>query len=319
MTEEQEEQSKPFQGFGQLILTRPWIALVLLFVFVAAIAWLVHRLSLEGVEEASYKGASVKFFPHESTGANIDRYVFVVSPQGWVKSPVEIRKGDTLRILAGGSVTIDMFDIIRYSRIRNRIEKEIQKKINADWSRRSPEDYYDDERIARAAKQIFAEEALPCHGMSNPALTVEERLLPCRGWTGPDGYPGEAGQAGYPDTAFAGRTGKKISPQNPFGSLIGTFDSPADPSCNIYEIEKFEPRCIPSRQANTFVVGSEFPAHGGEFSVDQLQGWKEGERRPLWLIVNDVFDDSHKFPEKFYVDNLGSFYVEVEIRHAKQK
>jgi hypothetical protein len=211
-----------------------------------------------------------------------------------------------------------MFDIIRYSRIRNRIEKEILKKIVTDWNVHSPEDYYNDPRLARVEKQIFLEEALPCHNFNNAFTSVEERLLPCRGWTGPDGYPGENAQSGYPDTAVGSRTNKKISPQNPFGALIGTFDSPADPSCSIFEIEKFEPRCIPSRQASTFVGGSEFPARGGECSVNEL-GWKEGERKNLWLIVNHVLDDGHKFPEKFYVDNLGSFYVEVDITHSKQK
>jgi hypothetical protein len=323
MADASEGNTGQLHWFGQLLLTRPWFALLFFVVSVvaiaAAIAWLVHRLSREpALEELSYNGATVKFFQRESAGGGVERYVFVVSPQGWVKSPVEVSKGDRLRILAGGSVTIDMFDIVRYSRIRNRIEKVISKKIKADWSHRSPEDFYDSPLVARDSKQIFKEEALPCQGMTDLSLTVEERLLPCRGWTGPSGYPGESAQAGYPDTAFVGRTGKKISPQNPFGALIGTFDSPADPSCSVYEIEKFEPRCIPTRQASTFLIGSEFPAHGGEFPVDQLS-WKEGEQKNLWLIVNDVLDDGHKFPEKFYVDNLGSFYVEVEIKHAEPK
>jgi hypothetical protein len=317
MAETKQNQLQDIHRLWWVIFTKPWIALLLLFAFVVALTWLVYRFSREGVSEFSYKGVAIKFFPHESISGDVDRYVFVVSPQGWVKSPVEVNKGDTLRILAGGSITIDVFDIIRYSRTRNRIEKEIQKRIKADWSQRSPEDFYSDPRIARAARQIFSEEALPCHGVTSDS-SAEERLIPCRGWTGPDGYPGEPALAGYPDTAYAARTGKKISPQNPFGALIGTFDSPADPSCSIYEIEKFEPRCIPSRQANTFLVGSEFPAHGGEFPVDQLT-WKEGERKSLWLIVNDALDDAHKFPEKFYVDNLGSFYVEVEIQHEKKK
>lgn len=318
MAEDEKANAGEFHWIAQTALTRPWAALALLAALVIGLSVLVTFLAHAGVEEASYKGATLKFFPHETTNKNVDRYVFVVSPQGWVKSPVEIKKGDTLRILAGGSIAIDMFDIVRYSRIRNKIEKEISRKVVADWSLHTPEDYYNNPKLANAEKKIFAEEGLPCHSSNVSTASVEERLLPCRGWTGPDGYPGEGAQAGYPDTAFGSRTQKKISPQNPFGALIGTFDSPADPSCSIYEIEKFEPRCIPPRQSNTFVVGSEFPAHGGEFPVDQLN-WKQGEEKNLWLIVNDVLDDGHKFPEKFYVDNLGSFYVEVEITHSRQK
>lgn len=130
--------------------------------------------------------------------------------------------------------------------------------------------------------------SVPEHYFSTD-LTKEERdkLRLLRPWNGPNGND-EARIKLY-ENAFAGRTAKKIMPSAPFGALIGAVTEKAgDP---------------PKRQ-DVFLIGKNY---GGE----EFKSQKEGE---LWFNVNDVWDEEDtEYPNKFYDDNVGYFWVKVLI------
>jgi hypothetical protein len=106
-----------------------------------------------------------------------------------------------------------------------------------------------------------------------------------RGWTGPEG---DAGPGGIDDAAYTGRTGNKLIPDAPFGLLLGS----------VYHGTHAPPR----REA--FQVGARW------------RGAWSGPAGTLRFAVNDVWDaEDQRFPDKFYVDNLGFFLVRVVIPH----
>jgi hypothetical protein len=105
-----------------------------------------------------------------------------------------------------------------------------------------------------------------------------------RGWSGPDGYEG---LDGITDAAYPARTANKLVPQAPFGVLLGAVH---------------EGTRDPQRQ-EAFLIG----AHSSkDLAADGT----------LWFAVNDVWDaQDQRFPDKFYVDNLGFFLVRVLVSH----
>jgi hypothetical protein len=124
-------------------------------------------------------------------------------------------------------------------------------------------------------------------------LTKEERdrLRLLRPWNGPEGN--EEIQIKFYENAFAGRTAKKIIPSAAFGALIGAVTEKASDS--------------PKKQ-EAFLIGKNF---GGE----ELAALKDGE---LWFNVNDVWDEGDtEYPNKFYDDNVGYFWVKVLITPGK--
>ncbi|HYJ80026.1 MAG TPA: hypothetical protein VEW03_10515 [Longimicrobiaceae bacterium] len=106
-----------------------------------------------------------------------------------------------------------------------------------------------------------------------------------RGWTGPEG---EEAPGGITDAAYPARTENKLVPNAPFGMLIGAVHRGThDP---------------PRRTA--FLVGGRWRDH-----------WS-GPAGTLRFAVNDVWDgEDERFPDKFYVDNLGFFLVRVVVPH----
>ena len=104
-----------------------------------------------------------------------------------------------------------------------------------------------------------------------------------RGWTGPEGY---LGPTGVIDAAYPARTENKLVPRAPFGLLVGAIHEGTDDPA--------------SREA--------FPA-GARWRAE----WT-GPAGTLRFAVNDVWDDEDdRFPDKFYVDNFGFFFVRVAI------
>lgn len=111
-------------------------------------------------------------------------------------------------------------------------------------------------------------------------------LAVTRGWTGPDGYPGREGVI---DAAYTARTANKLMPDAPLGVLIAAVHQ--------------GDQALTRREQ--FVVG------GRSRSV-----WT-GPAGTLRFAVNDVWDaDDDRFPDKFYVDNLGFFFVRVVVSHG---
>jgi len=107
-----------------------------------------------------------------------------------------------------------------------------------------------------------------------------------RGWTGPDGYPGREGVV---DAAYAARTENKLIPDAPLGLLIGGVHQ-----------------------------GTEGPLRREQLQVGgRWRGVWTGAAGTLWFAVNDIWDeDDDRFPDKFYVDNLGFFFVRVVVSHG---
>lgn len=107
-----------------------------------------------------------------------------------------------------------------------------------------------------------------------------------RGWTGPEGYPGPGGVV---DAAYAARTANKLIPEAPLGVLIGAVHQ-----------------------------GAEGPQRRDPFQVGGR--WRSvwsGPTGTLWFAVNDIWDsEDDRFPDKFYVDNLGFFFVRVVVSHG---
>jgi hypothetical protein len=107
-----------------------------------------------------------------------------------------------------------------------------------------------------------------------------------RGWTGPEGYPGPGGVV---DAAYAARTANKLIPEAPLGVLVGAVHQ-----------------------------GGEGPQRRDQFQVGGR--WRSvwsGPAGTLWFAVNDIWDgEDDRFPDKFYVDNLGFFFVRVLVSHG---
>jgi len=134
--------------------------------------------------------------------------------------------------------------------------------------------------------------SVPEHYFSSD-LTKEERdkLRLLRPWNGPNGNDETKIKAF--ENAFAGRTAKKIMPSAPFGALIGAVTETVNE---------------PPRKQEAFLIGRNY---GGE----EFSSQKDGE---LWFNVNDVWDEGDtEYPNKFYDDNVGHFWVKVLITPGK--
>jgi hypothetical protein len=115
-------------------------------------------------------------------------------------------------------------------------------------------------------------------------LTAAERqsvILP-RPWTDPNGFD----ELMVPPGAFAGRKLKRVVLNSPLGALIGAITSSGkNPS-----------------SSDAFVIGTDMSGRALPVTTD-------GE---LWFSVNDVWDDDNPtYPQKFYDDNVGFYWVKV--------
>lgn len=118
-------------------------------------------------------------------------------------------------------------------------------------------------------------------------FTPEQKyaIRPAWSWNGPDG------NRATKDLSFPARREKTIIPNANYGALLGAIRESGI--------------TVPNRQ-DAFVVGT----HTDGFVVKQ-----SGK---LYFTVNDVWDDKDpSFPEKFYIDNVGFFYVKVTVSPAK--
>jgi hypothetical protein len=124
-------------------------------------------------------------------------------------------------------------------------------------------------------------------------LTPEDRftmgqkasIRPVWSWNGPNG------NVATQDLSFPARRQKTIIATANYGTLLGAIRETGIST--------------PDRH-DAFIVG----AHRDGFTVK--------ESGKLYFTVNDVWDDKDPtFPEKFYIDNIGSFYVKVTVTPAK--
>lgn len=132
--------------------------------------------------------------------------------------------------------------------------------------------------------------SVPEHYFSTD-LTKEEQdqLKLLRPWTGPNGNE----EIKVYENAFAGRITKRIIPSAPLGALIGAVTEKVNN--------------LPNKQ-DAFLIGKNY---GGEEFYSQ----KDGE---LWFNINDVWDEEDTgYPNKFYDDNVGYFWVKVLITPSR--
>ena len=106
-------------------------------------------------------------------------------------------------------------------------------------------------------------------------------IKPAWSWNGPDGSEATAA------LSFPGRRSKTIIPGARYGELLGAIRETG--------------LAAPDR-ADAFRVGT------------HSSGIVARRNGKLYFTVNDVWDDKDKsFPEKFFVDNIGFFYVKVTV------
>jgi hypothetical protein len=108
-------------------------------------------------------------------------------------------------------------------------------------------------------------------------------------WTGPDGVP----EAEMASRANPKRTVRSILPKEGYGVLIGAFgDIDAEPADH--------PNLAKQLASAAFRVGSWYEKK----ATGQASGY-------LYFTVNDV--QYSPVPELFFVDNIGAYYVKVQV------
>jgi len=113
--------------------------------------------------------------------------------------------------------------------------------------------------------------------------SLQAQLTAPRPWTGPDGVVVDP----LPPGSFAGRIAKRLIPGEPLGKLLAAF---------VPRGQKQAPAA-----ADAFVVGSS--AHRTVAVASDL-----------WFTVNNVWDgDNPEYPNRFYDDNAGMYWVKVRV------
>jgi hypothetical protein len=135
-------------------------------------------------------------------------------------------------------------------------------------------------------RQSTDPKSVPEHYFSTDLSKEEqEQLKLLRPWTGPNGNE----EIKVYQNAFAGRVTKRIIPMAPLGALIGAVTEEADK---------------PPEKPDAFLIGKNYKG-------EEFHSQKGGE---LWFSVNDVWDEEDVgYPNKFYDDNVGYFWVKVLI------
>jgi hypothetical protein len=298
------EQPKRALSFLALVAS----LLISLTVLICGAIWFLHWTDLLP-EEAKVEGIDIHF---PTTPIDKKRsYFFVVHPQGWQETPVRLNKGDHIEIHAAGSITIDMWGINTYSTRRDAIDRAIKKSAEEkkDWKQESsvPEDFYgrpDYQQVMKDALGVDDKTPITESDGERAGMNIVQRIKPARGWTGPSGYA----ESPNVDTAYPARLGRRVSTEFPYGALLGTIAPLVSDDCTTEMVLHFKQECVPKRDGIFSVTRSKNPTNPSA----------DGEERALWLIVNDVLDEKDAlFPEKFFVDNLGLFYVEVVVIPGK--
>jgi hypothetical protein len=147
----------------------------------------------------------------------------------------------------------------------------------------------------RIAKSIHSPEGTV---VPEDHYTDEEKIAmtPRWGWCGPDGIP----EAKMRRWANPKREARSILPDQPYGVLVGAFnDKDFDPA---------ERPDLAQRLAQAaFRVGSSYE----EKATGKMRGF-------LYFAVNDVqyspSPGDHLAPDFFFEDNIGTYYVKVEVK-----
>ncbi|HEV7797826.1 MAG TPA: hypothetical protein VGO73_06710 [Pyrinomonadaceae bacterium] len=139
-------------------------------------------------------------------------------------------------------------------------------------------------------RQSTDPKSVPEHYFSTDLSKEEqEQLKLLRPWTGPNGNE----EIKVYQNAFAARITKRIIPTAPLGALIGAVTD---------KIDK------PPERQEAFLIGKNYKG-------EEFHSQRDGE---LWFNVNDVWDDEDAaYPNKFYDDNVGYYWVKVLITPSR--
>jgi hypothetical protein len=190
---------------------------------------------------------------------NGNKYLVIVSPQGWQETAIQVKERDTLSFEAGGKVYFDLEGLIRSLDERHKAE----------------------ERVIEHEKKLGRWEAEKGQFLPEHYFTQQERVLstPPWHWADPNGDPATG------DLANPYRKEKAIMKERNYGALLGAIRE----------------------------TGTE-PKRDDAFFVGRTNTIKAKQSGKLYFIVNDVWDDDDPgFPSKFFVDNIGDFYVKVTV------
>jgi len=157
----------------------------------------VLRFLSTKAEEVDFKGAHIEasvLFANPTREGQV--YTVMISPQGWQRTGIQVRRGDTLRFEAGGRVNVDLKGLIASLEERKRAEERIRTARNAGgW------------------KTIKEADFAPEH-----YFTADEvkNMKPKWDWTGPDGITLEETKK----NSIPARQMKTICPSKGYGALL---------------------------------------------------------------------------------------------------
>lgn len=193
---------KTFADVFYCILT-DWRKLLSFFFLLAGLAGIlflassiiINKFRVESVSEIDLSSGKILF--QTTVGGKKEISVAIIHPQGWQDTDIPVKKGDRIKITAGGKVTVDLAGIVETVNKRKELEKKYEKAVPL---RRASEDMKD----------------IPESYYSEPE---KESLKFNRGWVGPNGY-----EESFTKQSFRARHKLKILPDKNLGMLLGAVN-----------------------------------------------------------------------------------------------
>lgn len=233
---------------------RTFSRLVLLVFALTAVLTLAVVLTVSNLpssaSEVQLGAAHILFSQSTKDG---DKYVVIVTPQGWQRTGISVAEGSTFAIESDGRVHIDLAGLNDALKVRRAAEDRVTAARGAQSTASGtnggfiPDDYFTD--------------------------AERKAMIPTWGWIGPNGVP----QADMEKHANRERWKRTIVPTTGYGTLVGAFlDQDIDPAT----VQTMFKQLV----ANAFIVGSNFRQKATTqksgflyFTVNDVQG---GETEP---------------------------------------
>jgi hypothetical protein len=189
---------------------------------VGVMTWIIGLVLPSNASEVQIGAAHILF---SQTTKNGEKYVAMVSPQGWERTGIEVPGSSTLKIDADGRVQIDLSGLNKALRARETAENRVMGDRNAgrilaegNGNEFAPEDYFTE--------------------------SEKRDMRPAWGWVGPNGIP----EAAMREHGNAERWRRALMPSAGYGTLIAALDSrDLEPSTS--------PALMDRLLANAFIVG----------------------------------------------------------------
>lgn len=173
-----------------LVLTLILLALFLVVGFV-----IIIRLKMESVSEIDVMSGKVLF---QKSFDGKSEYLTIVHPQGWQDTDIMVKKGDHIKIVSGGKITVDLAGIVETVNKRKEIEKKYETKAHLDRTSEEP---------TQCPELYYTQQE-------------KDSLKFNRGWIGPDGY-----DEPFTKQSFRARGRRRILPEKNLGMLLGAINT----------------------------------------------------------------------------------------------